>query len=240
MVISETAKRAIAYYGGMQVWNESQSILAEVSTAGLAFLLKRRPVFKHAQIQMDINSPIVKISPIGKNPCLSGVLNHDDVQLRNQYGDIEAERSSARRKFPLGRRLLYWDDLDMTYFACYAFWNYFTLPKLLLNANIQWTEMEPGTLMAIFPTSIPTHNTKQVFHFEENGKLLQHNYTADVISKFATAANVVTEHQTQNGINFPSRRIVSPRLNSGKPLGKPVLIDITVHNYAISKTPFVF
>jgi hypothetical protein len=122
----------------------------------------------------------------------------------------------------------------MAYFANYAFWNYFTLPKLLMNPSIIWNELEPGLLEANFPESIPTHCKKQNFKFDMvNGNLIQHNYTAEIISGLANAAHVIVSHSKMNGLNVPSRRIVSPKLPNGKALGFPVLIDIQVHNYKI-------
>jgi hypothetical protein len=122
----------------------------------------------------------------------------------------------------------------MSYFANYAFWNYFTLPALLMREEINWTEIEPGWLEATFPDAIPTHNTVQRFRFDlETGLLIQHDYTADIISKLATAANVVLEHKQGSGFIYPSRRLVTPRSPSGKPLPGPTLIAITVHDFHI-------
>lgn len=122
----------------------------------------------------------------------------------------------------------------MSYFANYAFWNYFTLPALLMNDRIHWEEKTPGHLKARFPSDVPTNCPKQDFFFDsESGLLKQHNYNADIITKLATAANVVNEHKSDHGILYPSRRIVSPRTKSGKARSKPVLIDITVHEFRL-------
>jgi hypothetical protein len=127
--------------------------------------------------------------------------------------------------------LLYWDDLDMAYFACYAFWNYLTLPALLLNDRITWSEIAQGVLQADFPSEIPTHSGRQTFIFDrQSGELKQHNYTAEIISKLATAANVVHAHLHADRVPYPSHRIVTPMRSSGKPLGWPRLIEIHMRN----------
>ena len=103
-----------------------------------------------------------------------------------------------------------------------------------MRADIGWQEIEPGLLEATFPESIPTHNKVQRFRFDlETGRLHQHDYTADIISKLATAANVVLEHKQGAGFIYPSRRLVTPRTPSGKPLPAPTLIDITIHSFII-------
>ncbi len=230
-----TANKAIEAYGGEKLWQNSKYVEAEVSVKGLAFTLKRRPFFKHAKIQMEIRRPFSKLTPIGKKLNISGILEGHNVRLENEQGNIIGERVDARKVFPFGRRNFYWDDLDMAYFANYAFWNYFTLPFLLMNNAIEWKEKSEGVLEALFPNSIPTHNKKQEFRFnKETGLLIQHNYTADIISKLAKAANVVVEHSEQDGILFPSSRRVTPRTKKGKPLKRPILIDIQVHRYKLT------
>jgi hypothetical protein len=232
MKIGKTAESAINAYGGADVWKNNKYIEAEVSVRGLAFTLKQRPFFNHAKIKMEIERPYSKITPIGKNKNVSGILDGNDVRVEDSNGIIISERKNARRLFPYGRRLFYWDDLDMAYFANYAFWNYFTLPNLLQSPEIQWEEKANGFLQATFPDSFPTHNKVQEFHFDvKTGLLIQHNYTADIISPLAKAANVVVHHNSSGEIIYPSRRLVTPRSNSGKALKRPILIDITVHNF---------
>ncbi len=136
MDLSKTTQKAIEAYGGVDIWKKHKYVEAEVSVTGLAFTLKRRPFFEHAHIKMEISKPFSKLTPIGKDKKISGVLEGKDVKLENN-GIIIAERKNARDYFSNLRQLFYWDDLDMAYFANYAFWNYFTLPNLLINNEIE-------------------------------------------------------------------------------------------------------
>jgi len=234
-MLSLTANKAIEAYGGTELWQSHKFIEAEVSVKGLAFTLKRRPFFEHAKIIMETRKPVSKITPIGKDKNISGILDGNDVRLENTNGTTIAERKNARDFFPFGRRLFYWDDLDMAYFANYAFWNYFTLPSLLLNNSIEWTEKAEGFLQAKFPDNFPTHNKVQEFHFDKiTGLLIQHNYTADIISNLAKAANVIIDHRKTGNFIYPSSRLVTPRNGKGKALKRPILIDITVHNFRLT------
>ncbi len=92
-------------------------------------------------------------------------------------------------------------------------------------------------LEAIFPKEIPTHNLVQRFCFdEESGRLIQHDYSAEIISKLAKAANVVLEHaRNDEGILYTSKRLVTPRSPRGKALPGPKLIAITVHDFRFIK-----
>jgi len=233
--MNPTSEKAIAAYGGREFWSKAKTIEAEVSAHGLAFTFKGRPFFQHAKISMEVQRPIVRLAPIGNNSQITGMLDGHTVRLEDAAGKTIEERENARRYFPGGfARLFRWDDLDMSYFANYAFWNYFTLPALLMREDIDWKEIEPGWLEAAFPASIPTHSKIQRFRFDrETGRLIQHDYTVDIMSKLATAANVVMEHKQSNNIVYTSRRRVTPRAPSGKALPGPILIEITVHSFNI-------
>jgi len=234
--LSQTALRAINAYGGSDLWTSHKFIEAEVSAKGLAFTIKQRPFFENVKIKMEIARPFSKITPIGKDKNIIGILDGNNVRVENVNGETIKERKNAKYFFPYGRRLFYWDDLDIAYFANYAFWNYFTLPYLLMNNSIKWTEKEDGILTALFPENIPTHSTKeQEYYFDkQTGLLTQYNYIAEVISGLAKAANVVTEHnQFEQGL-FPSSRKVTPQNGKGKALNRPTLIDITVHDFKLT------
>jgi hypothetical protein len=227
--------QAIDAYGGKETWTKAKSIEAEFSARGLAFTLKRRPKLRRAKIAMNISRPFSRITPIGRNREISGVLNNQDVHVEGVDGEVIRERKNARQYFPGGRRLLYWDDLDMAYFANYAMWNYLTLPALLMRTDIIWKEIEAGFLEALFPKEIPTHSQRQHFRFDlDTGLLLQHDYTAEVISRLAKAAHIVLDHSEMKGLKFTSHRRVTPRSAKGKPLGGPTLIEITIHDYQLN------
>jgi hypothetical protein len=231
---SQIANKAIETYGGKDIWKNSKYIEAEVSVKGLLFTLKRRPFYNHAAIKMEIHKPFVKINPIGSEQGIIGVLNGNDVYLENENGNIVSERKNARGYFGFNRRLLYWDDLDMAYFANYAFWNYFTFLNLLMNEQIKWKEND-SNLIAVFPDGFPTHSKKQTFKFDKiSGKLIQHNYTADIVSSIANAANIVIEHKEENGLIFPSIRRVTPQSFFGNALSLPILVEITVHKFRLT------
>ena len=235
MNLTETAEKAIAAYGGRVLWQNAKTLETGISASGLAFTMKRRPFFRHAKMVLAIHRPFSTLTPIGLNPTITGILDGLDVRLENEKGQIISERRNARDYFKIGRRLFYWDDLDMSYFANYASWNYFTLPALLMREDIVWTELEPGWLEARFPDEIPTHSKVQRFRFDrETGLLIQHDYTADIISPLAAASNVVLQHaQNSTGLVYPSIRRVTPKGPKGKPLGGPVLIHLDIHDFRL-------
>jgi hypothetical protein len=96
-MLTATAQRAVEVYGG-EWWLKASRLEAEISVRGLAFILKGRPFFHHAQIEMAVQRPYSRLTPIGRNPAITGVLDGPDVRLEDRGGKIVAERKQARRK----------------------------------------------------------------------------------------------------------------------------------------------
>lgn len=227
-------QRVLDAYGGADRWSQAKTINAVFSAGGLAFTMKRRTAFKHARISMDVHQARASITPIGKLPEISGMLSEAHTCLLDETRHVLKERVDARTQFKDFSAHFFWDDLAMAYFANYAMWNYLTLPALLLRDDIHWTQAGPHQLDAVFPDHLPTHCKHQRFSFCPNTNLLmQHDYTAEVIAQFASAAHRVLEHKQSNGIPYTSKRQVSPRLPSGKALGYPTLIYIDVHEFEL-------
>ena len=233
-MLTPTAQRAVEAYGGVALWKSATGINATVTTGGLLHLMKLRRPLKNSKLELSIAEPKVRISSIdGKN--LSGVLDGPtNVRLEDQSGATVESRENPRSFFPGGRRLIHWDLLDFTYFAGFAFWNYFCLPALLLRDDIVWSEPSVGTLVGEFPESLPTHCRTQQFHFDEaTGLLRQHDYTPDPVGKWANAAHVVLQHSESGRVPYSSSRRVTPRRADGRPAKGPVLVWIEVHDWAL-------
>ncbi|MCC6157306.1 MAG: hypothetical protein IT350_04580 [Deltaproteobacteria bacterium] len=229
----DLARRVVDAYGGSSRWETAVRLRAVVSASGLAFRLKRRALFVQTVFEMDVHRPRVRIAPINRLGQI-GVLDGQDVRVEDADGRVVASRPNARRHFPGGRRIFWWDDLDMTYFAGYATWNYCTLPSLILDHPTRFEQFGDDLLQARFPATIPTHCPEQVFRFDRFGQLIQHDYTALVIGKWARAANVVVEHgKNEQGIAYTRRRRVTPRRGDGTPRKSPILIDLTIQDFEL-------
>ncbi len=220
-------------YGGRALWEAAREVRLELSAWGWAFRLKWRRPLRRVQVRLDPRAPIARITPIDRRGN-TGVLDGAAVRLEAATGPILASRRDPRSDFPYGRRALWWDTLDQTYFAGYAAWSYFVFPALLLRQDIAWTQVSERTLRAHFPPHLPTHCPVQDFHVAADGLLRQHDYTARVFGGWADAAHVVLEHATSPaGIRYTSRRRVTPRGRRGAPRPGPVLVGIEVRAYEV-------
>lgn len=228
------ATRAIEAYGGRALWEAARQVRLELSAWGWAFRLKWRRPLRRVQVFLDPHVPRARLTPIGGHGH-TGVLDGATVRLERADGGRLAVRSDARSVFPYGRRALWWDALDLTYFAGYAAWNYFVFPALLLRHDIAWAQISEHTLRAHFSPDLPTHCPVQEFHFDARGLLRQHDYTAEVFGGWASAGHVVLEHATNGaGVRYTSRRRVTPRRKDGSAAAFPLLVAIQVHAYEVS------
>lgn len=233
MPLSPTAQRALDVYGGEERWRAASEIHLVLSARGLAFRLKWQPPLVRARQVLAVHEPRVRCAGIDRAGD-AGVLEGPDVRLEAPDGRPLEARRDARSFFGPGRRWLFWDRLDQTYFACYAAWNYFTLPALLLRRDVQWTELGPGLLEARFPPHLPTHSPVQRFRFApDTGLLLQHDYTVEIIGGWARAARVVLAHRNQSGVPYPSRMRMTPLAGDGSPRPFPLLVAVEAHDFEL-------
>lgn len=163
-----------------------------------------------------------------------GIWTPELVRIVRLSGKIVRERHNPRDAFHSLARQIRWDALDMLYFAGYALWNYLSFPFLLGEPGVEARASRdqdgtPGcvTLHATFPPGFPTHCREQRFHLDgESLRLRRHDYTADVIGSWASAANFCLDSEHVAGLRFHTRRRVYPRLGARLVMPWPVLVWI--------------
>lgn len=225
--------KVLAAYGGEARWRSLHTISLRVSAGGLAFKMKWQAPDVRRKVLVDVREPLVRFPSEGPSGLVEVFAGHE-TRLEREDGTVVERRVNPGRFFPGGRRLLWWDRLDQVFFKGYALWNYVTFPSLLLRTDIDWQEPKPGTLRAVFPDSLPTHNEVQDFHYDEHtGLLTQHDYTANPFGGWAKAAHRILEHETFDGIPFGTRRRVTPRKRDGNAHRYPVLIDIQFEDFSL-------
>jgi hypothetical protein len=86
----------------------------------------------------------------------------------------------------------------------------FTFPFILEEPGVVLRENDNGApprLDAVFEANFPTHSVKQSFWLDPSRRLVRHDYSADVIGPWATAANVCPDSVEADGLRFYNRRI---------------------------------
>lgn len=237
--VPDLRETVIEAYGGRQYWTSLKSLEIVFSTGGFAWPAKLRRPFRNARFFCAVQRPFARITPIGRRPGIAGILDGKRVSLINEAdGRVLQSRENIRADF-FGwqglRRKLWWNDLDLAYFANYAMWNDQTLPALLCRDDIEWSQIGEWVLEAVFPPEIPTHCARQQYYIDPQTRLVQQNdYVAEVIGGFAQAGNVIAEHKTVDGIPYPAYRRVNVRKAPGVPGAGPLVIDVRVHEWHAS------
>jgi hypothetical protein len=170
-----------------------------------------------------------------------GVFDRGAVRIESESGDTIAERANPRPEFGRLRRNLWWDDLDLLYFAGYALWNYLSTPFLFQRQGFELDEVEPWRedgeewrrLRVIFPDDVPTHSKEQEFYFDESGRLKRLDYTAEVFGGWAKAAHYCHDHKDFSGLLIPTRRRVFPRKPNNLPRSRPTIVWIDIESVAV-------
>jgi hypothetical protein len=164
------------------------------------------------------------------HPGWSGVWTPNQVQIMDDNGVVVAQRQDPRSAFSRIDKQVRWNKLDILYFAGYALWNYLGFPFILESPGVTLVETDTNTreLQARFDPSVPTHSERQTFHIDASGLLTRHDYTADVIGKWANAANFCLASEVVDGLRFYTRRRVFPRFGTQTVLPFPTLVWIEI------------
>jgi hypothetical protein len=165
-----------------------------------------------------------------------GVFDQGAVRIESDQRELIAQRSDARNAFRGWRHELWWDKLDVLYFCGYALWTYLTIPFVLAEPGFEVRELEPWAerdetwhrIGVRFPTEIHTHSREQILYFDREGLVRRHDYTSEVFGAWAKAAHYPSEHQTFDGLLFPTRRRVLLRRRDNRPLTAVTLIWVDI------------
>lgn len=221
-------------HGGLDRWRSIGTIDVEMSARGFLFTTKRVPVQHRVHLTIDTTRPhtVLHDYPV---PGQQGVLLGHRVEIRAGDTLLQA-RDDPRAGFsPLPWKP--WDAVDFAYFSGYAMWNYLTLPFLLRSTGVEVGVVRDGpdgTVLDVhFPPGIPTHCPVQRLSFDRSGRLVRHDYTAEVVGGWARAVHLCSEYREFDGLWFPTTRRVFPRGPLGRQLPGPTLVAIDIHDVSV-------
>lgn len=235
---------AIAAHGGEERWEQVEELTLHLRSGGFAPASKgRRRDVAAVQARVSTRRPRTVFADYGGSGR-QGVFTGERVWIEED-GEVVAERRDPREAFPYGRRALWWDRLDLLYFAGYALWGYACTPFLLAHPGCEAREVEPWEedgqtlrrLAVTFPEGLPVHSREQVFYFDRRGLLRRNDYTAEVFGGWARGAHHCEEHREFGGLVFPTRRRVYPRARTNRPRRFPTLVRIDLDRVELSDAP---
>lgn len=221
-------ERAIAAHGGLQQWKATAAInLPFLHGSGALLQLKG----------LGATFPAPREYEVRPHECVTLFHGYPDEQHRGRFshGDVRIERTDGQgpsiasanhretlQSFSKYRR---WSPLDALYFFGYALWHYHVVPFMLPRARLLLTLRHHGVPVGIdvvFPPDVITHSRRQQFYFGDEGRIVRHDYVADVVGAWARGAHFWEDYQASGGLAIARRRRVVARIGR-RPLPLNVL-----------------
>ena len=210
-------ERSIAAHGGLERWQSVQRIeLHFVAAAGWLLWMKGYTRTFPAPTVFEIR-PHHQATIFHEYPDIRhrGVFSRGDVHIERAAGGVAARSSSNhRRTFGGLAKYRQWESLDALYFFGYAIWHYHTLPFTLGHARFVRADRHRGgdAVEVEFPAAIHTHCARQRFFFDDEGRIVRHDYEADVIGRWARACHFWEDYDRIGGLLIARRRRVAARV----------------------------
>ncbi len=211
-------ERSIAAHGGLPSWQSVTSIrLPFRSGSGFLLALKgyRRtfPPPRECEIFPHQCAAVFHEYP---HQGQQGRFIDGSVRIEKAAGsDVLSESHNHRRTFRGLAKLRRWSPLDALYFFGYALWHYHVLPFTLGEARLDRVLTRRGAAVGVdvtFPDTVHTHCRRQQFYFGADGRILRHDYVADVIGPLARGAHFWEDYEQTGGLLIARRRRVVVRL----------------------------
>ena len=121
------AEQMIEAHGGAALWNQLDAVRVRAAFGGTGFRMKLLKVPIRATIIVRRGGQHVTLEPY-PSTGRQGVFEGSEVRIESADGRVLSRRAQPRRAFGDFRHLLWWDALDLLYFAGYAMWTYLCVP----------------------------------------------------------------------------------------------------------------
>jgi hypothetical protein len=221
--------------GGKYQWRRVQEFTVHMSIGGALLARKGKAgLLREIVANGSIETQSVRLTGF-RAPDEYATYRPYRVAIERLDGTVLQTRSDPRAAFPQDSEDASWDDLDLVYFSGLSVWNCLAIPFLLAHPEIRTEELAPlregveewRRLRAIFPPSIATHSSAQIFWFDSD--LLQRRSDYQLVAAGRPlVADYSSAHQNFSGITVPTLRRSLEIGHDGAVVPKPALIDIEI------------
>lgn len=228
---------ALEAHGGLQRWNDFNTLKAELSVGGAIWQLKQQPgLLVDKVFEIDTHSERLKITPFGA-PDMRSVFVPNRLVLETLDGTVIESRDHPEMAFAGQTNETPWDKFHVAYFASEALWTYLTSPFLYTYPGFESEEIEPWhengeewrRLKVVFPDDIASHSKTQITHFGADGLMRRHDYTVDILGG-ASGANYVSDYRDFQGIRMPTKRRIYAYDQGMHKVPEPLLVSLDFGN----------
>jgi hypothetical protein len=234
---------SIEAHGGLDRWHQLRQISATFAPGGIGLKQRGQEAFTRMPTRVTVDTREQKTI---FRPFLAseqfGIFEADRTTVETSDGALLEELKNPRDSFKIMPAGTPWSATQLAYFAGYAMWMYLTVPFSLLREGIQCEEVEPWVedgeiwraLKVIFPKSYVTHSTEQTIYLDGKGLIRRHDYIAEV-SGDVKVAHYLYDHQTFDGMVFPTRRRAHFRGVDRQPQKNLVVISADLSDFKLSR-----
>jgi hypothetical protein len=227
-------------HGGLERWRRHDRLSSTIVSGGILWSVKGIDMPPIARVATTrLREQWMSVTPFGE-PGWTMTWTPQHVAIRNEAGDVIAERDDPRQAFAGHRYDTPWDPLHLAYFNGYAMWTYHALPFVIAEPGYEVAEITPVVqdgkslrgLAVRFPAEIHTHTREQRLYFDDSRLLCRQDYEVDVWAGTA-AAHMVSDYVTVDGLRLPTRRRVYPRAADGLVDPNIDIVTIDMSNYQL-------
>jgi hypothetical protein len=213
---------AIEHHGGWPHWASLtclsltpvslRGLLPRIKGLGRTFPLPNRiDVWPHECVTQFVDYP---------ERGWTGRFERGHVSLVNASGEASEPLSDMRQRLRARSPLSPWTPADALYFFGYALWHYHAMPFGLVETNclsIRRGRLSGEVVDAVtvqFAADVHTHSHVQTVYVDGRGRIVRHDYTADVLGTWAQAAHYWRDYVDVDGVPIARRRQAYLRVGS--------------------------
>jgi hypothetical protein len=237
--MNELLETVIEAHGGLERWNELNSLSARLIQGGALWALKGQAgVLDDVVVTASLHQERVSHTPLGPAGRHSS-FTPERVAIESDDGTVLEALDQPRTSFAGHTPETPWSTLQLAYFVGAAMWTYLTQPFTFTMPGFQTSELEPWEeagqhwrrLRVAWPSYLATHSTEQTLYFDDDGLLARHDYDVEISGRTG-AAHYVSDYHDVDGIRLPIKHRIFPRSPDGQSLAEPLIVSIDLSEIA--------
>jgi len=237
--MSDLFEHVIAAHGGLERWNQLETVSARLRQGGALWALKGQGgILDDVVVTASLHEERASHRPFGA-AYRHSAFTPERVAIESDDGTIIEALDRPRDSFAGHTVETPWSALQLAYFVGTAMWTYLTQPFTFALPGFQTLELEPWDeagqqwrrLRVTWPSYLATHSTEQTMYFNGDYLVARHDYDVE-ISGGTSAAHYVSDYDDVAGIKLPTKHRILPRTPEGQSLAEPLIVSIDVSDIA--------
>jgi hypothetical protein len=231
--MSDLLGTVIEAHGGLERWNQLDSVSARLVQGGALWALKGQAgVLDDVVVTASLHQERVSHGPFGAADRHS-LFTPERIAIVSDDGAVLEALDQPRDSFAEHTPETPWNTLQLAYFVGTAMWTYLTQPFTFTMPGFRTSELEPWAeagqhwrrLRVSWPSYLATHSTEQTLYFDDDGLLARHDYDVE-ISGGTSVAHYVSDYDHDAGIRLPTKHRIFLRTPDGQALAEPLVVSI--------------